>query len=72
MLPLKDLNYRLTLPDPDVRSLLYSGPKPQEIKTLLQFDEVRLLKATSRWSLLTYSPAAVEEFHSSLQSIRGV
>lgn len=40
-LPVKDLNYRLNLPDEDVRHLLCSTPTSQEIHALLQFDEVR-------------------------------
>lgn len=41
--PVKDLNYRLNLPDADVRSLVCSVPTSRAIRTLLQFDEVRLL-----------------------------
>jgi hypothetical protein len=38
-----DLNYRVNLPDADVRYLLHSVPPPHGIHTLLQFDEVQLL-----------------------------
>ncbi len=43
VLRVKDLNYRLNLPDADVRHLLSSTPTSQEIHTVLQFDEVRLV-----------------------------
>jgi phosphatidylinositol-bisphosphatase len=36
-----DLNYRLNLPDADVRHMLYPTPTTQGIHSLLQFDEVR-------------------------------
>ncbi|KAI9513375.1 DNase I-like protein [Russula earlei] len=38
---LKDLNYRLTLLDADVRYTVSSGLKSQAIKTLLRFDELK-------------------------------
>jgi hypothetical protein len=40
---MKDLNYRLNLPDEDIRHLLSLEPAYQGIPTLLQFDQVRLL-----------------------------
>jgi hypothetical protein len=40
VLPVIDLNYRISLPDADVRHLLRSVPPSREIHTLLQFDEV--------------------------------
>lgn len=68
---MKDLNYRLSLPDADVRHLLCSTPTSQEIQTLLQFDEVRLFKYSSDIPLNHSSPAA-EGFYPSLQSIHGL
>jgi hypothetical protein len=41
--PTIDLNYRVNLPDADVRHLLHSVPPSYGIHTLLQFDEVQLL-----------------------------
>ncbi|KAH9996233.1 Endonuclease/exonuclease/phosphatase [Russula vinacea] len=38
---LGDLNYRLNLPDEDVRHFLYSMPTYRGIHTLLQFDELK-------------------------------
>ena len=67
----KDLNYRLNLPDEDVRHLLSSTPTSQGIHSLLQFDEVRLF-GHCRMSLSSYSFAAAEGLYSSLQSIRGI
>ena len=69
MPPLKDLNYRLNLPDADVRHLLCSVPTSRGIHTLLQFDEVRMLANAVDVPLLNYSPPVAEEFYSSLQSI---
>ena len=70
-LPVKDLNYRLNLPDADVRHLLCSTPTPQDIHALLQFDEVRLFEYSS--DIPSYhSSAAAEGFYSSLQSIHGI
>lgn len=48
VLPVKDLNYRLNLPDEDVRHLLSSNPTTQGIHALLQFDEVRLFDNCDR------------------------
>ncbi len=48
VLPVKDLNYRLNLPDADVRHLLHSTATTQGIHTLLQFDEVRLFDHCDR------------------------
>ena len=70
-LPVKDLNYRLNLPDADVRHLLCSTPTPQDIHALLQFDEVRLFEYSSDIPL-NHSSAAAEGFYSSLQSIHGI
>ena len=72
VLPVKDLNYRLNLPDEDVRHALRSARTFQAIQTLLQFDEVCLLAATVDVPLLSYSTAAAEEFNSSLQSIHEI
>jgi hypothetical protein len=43
MLTVIDLNYRISLPDADVRHLLRSVPPSGGIHTLLQFDEVQSL-----------------------------
>lgn len=68
MLPVKDLNFRLDIPDADVRHVLRSARTSQAIQTLLQFDEVCMLAVTVTvdFPLLSYSPAAAEEFNSSL------
>jgi len=74
VLPVKDLNYRLNLPDADIRRALRSARTSQAIQTLLRFDEVCMLAVTVTVDvpLLSYSPAAVEEFNSSLQCIHEI
>src|SRR5229473_1167205 len=71
--PVKDLNYRLNLPDADVRHLLHSTATTQGIHTLLQFDEVRLFDHCDRcpFSKLLFCWAA-EEFYPSLRSVHGI
>ncbi|KAH9993327.1 Endonuclease/exonuclease/phosphatase [Russula compacta] len=44
---LGDLNYRLNLPDADVRSLVCSVPTSRAIRTLLQFDEASIRRSQS-------------------------
>jgi hypothetical protein len=72
VLPVEDLNYRLNLPDEDVRHLLCSIPTTQGIHALLQFDEVRLFDKYDRCPFLKLLFAAAEEFYSWLQSIHGI
>jgi hypothetical protein len=72
VLPVEDLNYRLKLPDEDVRHLLCSTPTAQEIHALLQFDEVRLFNNSDRCPFSNYSSATAEELYSSLWSIHGI
>ena len=71
-LPVKDLNYRIDLPDADVRHVLRSARTFQAIQTLLQFDEVRLLAVIVDVPLLSYRPATAEEFNSPLRSIHEI
>lgn len=72
VLPVKDLNYRLNLPDADVRHLLYSTHTTQGIHALLEFDEVRLFDNCNKYPFSNYRFATVEEFYSSLQSIHEI
>ena len=72
VLPVKDLNYRLNLPDADVRHLLCSIPTTQGTHALLQFDEVRLSDNCDRCRFSNYSSAVAKEFYAPLQSIRGI
>lgn len=39
-----DLNYRLDLPDADVRSILSSNHWDDKFETLLRYDQVRFVK----------------------------
>lgn len=71
-LPVIDLNYRLNLPDADVRHLLYSTPTSQGIDALLQFDEVRLFNHCDRCPFHLTLLLSAEEFYSSLQCIHKV
>ena len=72
VLPVKDLNYRLNLPDADVRHLLCSIPTTQGIHSLLQFDEVRLFDNCDKCPFSNYSSAIAEEFYASFQSIHEI
>lgn len=72
VLLVEDLNYRLILPDEDVRHLLCSIPTAQGIHSLLQFDEVRLLNKSDRCPFSNDSSAAAEEFYSSFWSIHRI
>ena len=74
MLHVKDLNYRLNLPDADVRHALGSSRTFQAIQSLLQFDEVCFLAVTVTVDVPLSSPslAAAEVFNSLLQSIHEI
>ena len=42
---LKDLNYRIELPDPEVRELIGDGLLPHNRDALLEYDQVRRIVA---------------------------
>ena len=67
-----DLNYRINLPDADVRHLLRSVPPSRGIHTALQFDEVQLLSNAVDVTLSKCSLPAAEEFYASLPSIHEI
>ena len=54
-----DLNYRVNLPDTDIRSLLRSEPKKRNAKELLRFDQVpQFVSPLSPWIIRSWVPIA--------------
>jgi hypothetical protein len=64
-----DLNYRLDLPDGDVRSILGSDQWGGRFETLLRYDQVRFVRLT-RDEPPTYPTFSAQKGYAYWESIR--
>lgn len=51
-IPITDLNYRIDLPDTDVRQLIASDPRGSDIKVMLKYDQASRLSVMSAAEML--------------------